>query len=377
MRLFFTDHTFYADGVSRVGIPFLADSKAVLVESANRYLYFVACIKGRTSSPATWRTYGEHLYEFFSFLEENNLDWNQVGEAQIAAWRNGMVTRGLKRTTCNHRIRTVADFYTWCKRRGLVSDLPFYREEIYVSKPKGFLAHVDALGNSVHANELTLPSTRTLPRFLTLRQAGAFIYALTPERTRLVAWVMVLCGLRREEAALLDIRVFPSPAGHDPSKAIKMTLDPALTPTKGSKERWVNLPYPLAGRLHDYLMLERPALAKKFKKKYGRYTTKLFLTQFGEELSLDGLDDQFEKASKASGIKCTPHMLRHTFAVHELIRMSGKPNINSLMWVSDRLGHASITTTQIYVKAADLVNHDDMDGYVAELLHEMARKAPA
>jgi site-specific recombinase XerD len=374
VRLFFTDATFLSAGSPKPGIPFLADSEAVLVDSANRYLFYIACIKGRTSAPSTWSTYGDHLYEFFSFLEENDLVWNHVGESQVAAWRNGMLARGLKRTTCNGRIRTVAAFYTWCKRRGLVDNLPFDREEVFVAKPKGFLAHVDASGNKVEANDLTLPSTRPLPKFLTLRQAGAFIEALSPERTQLVAWLMLLCGLRREEAAGLDIRVLPSPAGHDPSRAIKMTLDPAQTPTKGSKERWVNLPYPLAGKLHDYLMRERPPLTKKFKKKYGRHTTKLFLTQFGEELSLDGLDDQFQKASKASGIKCHPHMLRHTFAVNELVRMSGKPSTNALLWVRDRLGHVSIATTQDYLKAADLVNHDDMDGYVAELLTAMSRK---
>lgn len=374
MRLFFTDSTFIKDGAAQSGIPFLADAEAALVDSANRYLYYIARIRGRTSAPATWRTYGDHLYEFFSFLEENNLNWDQVGASHLAAWRNGMLNRKLKRNTCNSRIRTVSAFYTWCKQQNLVGHIPFDREEVFVRKPKGFLAHVDASGNKIEANELTLPSTRPLPKFMTLRQAATFIPALSPERTQLVAWLMVLCGLRREESAGLDMRVLPSPAGHDPQKSIKMTLDPALTPTKGSKERWVNLPYPLAGRLHDYLMSERPSLAKKYKKKYGRHTTKLFLTQFGEELSLDGLDGQFQKASESTGIKCHPHMLRHTFAVHELIRMSGKPKINALTWVSDRLGHACISTTQVYLTAADLVDHSDMDGYVTELLDAMAGK---
>lgn len=66
-------------------------------------------------------------------------------------------------------------------------------------------------------------------------------------------------------------------------------------------------------------------------------------------------------------------MLRHTFAVHELMRMSRNPTINALKRVSDRLGHVSITTTEIYIKAADIVSHDDADGYVAEMLQAMAR----
>lgn len=376
MRLFLTDQTFLFKGVPTPGVPFLADSNAVLVEPANRYLHFIACIKGRTAAPSTWCTYGDHLYDFFAFLEENDFTWNRIDESHVAAWRNGMVARGLKRRTCNNRIRTVDAFYTWCRRSGLVDKLPFSREDVFVAKPRGFLAHVDASGNKVRANELTLPSPRPLPKFLSLNEAASFINALSPERTRLVAWLMLLCGLRREEAAKLDIRVLPSPAGHSPAKAIKMTLDPALTPTKGSKERWVNLPYPLAGRLHEYLMHERGPLAKKFKRKYGHHTTRLFLTQHGEALSLDGLSEQFRETSKTSGIKCHPHMLRHTFAVHELIRMSGRPGTNALTWVMERLGHASINSTQVYIKAADLVNHSDMDGYVAEVLAAMAKKAP-
>ena len=348
-----------------------------MVEPPNRYLYYIACVRGRTASPATWQTYGEHLYEYFAFLEENDLAWDQIGAPEMAAWRDGMLGRRLKRGTCNARIRTVSAFYVWCQRQRLVTELPFDRDSVTVRKPHGFLGHVDASGGKVEANELTLPTPKRLPKFLTLDKAVPFITALSPERTRLVAWLMLLCGLRREEAAWIDIRVLPSPAGHDPTKAIKMTLDPALTPTKGSRERWVNLPYPLAGRLHDYLMRERPVNAKAFKRKYGGHTTKLFLTQFGEELSLDGLSEQFRFASDASGIKCHPHMLRHTFAVHELIRMSDRPSINALTWVADRLGHADISTTQIYLKAADLVAHDDVDGYVEELLAALAQEGRA
>lgn len=373
MRLILTNNTFSIAGTAAPGIPFLVNIEGELVDVANRYLYFVSCISGRTRAETTRRTYADHLYDFFSFLEANDLAWNSIKSSYLAAWRNGMQERGLKRTTCNSRIRTVSAFYTWCLRTNLIDQLPFDRNEVLVKKPAGFLAHVDASGNRVNANELTLPSTRPLPKFLSLRDAAMFIESLSPERTRLVGWLMVLTGLRREEAARLDIRVLPNLGGHDPTKSIKVTLDPSITPTKASKERWVQIPYVLAGHLHDYLMRERPRLAKMYKQRYGQATTRLFLTRTGEELSLDGLGEQFRQASQRSGIRCHPHMLRHTFAVHELVRMSGRPKINALKWVSDRLGHTSITTTEIYIKAADIVSHDEADGYIAEMLQAMAR----
>lgn len=369
MRLFRTDATFTKNGVPLPGIPFLASAKAQLVEPANRYLFYVAAVRGRTRSPATWQTYADHLYEFFSFLEENDLGWSHVSEEQIAVWRNSMLDRGLSRSTINKRISTVSRFYAWCLHHRLTSTLRFSTQEVLVSKPKGFLAHVDVSGNRVQANELTLRTHQALPKFLTIPEAVRFIDALSPRRLQLVAYLMLLCGLRREEACGLDIRVVPSPAGHSPNKAIKMALDPSQTPTKGGKERWVMIPFTLAGHLFDYMMRERPVLAKRYAKRYGRETTKLFLTKDAEEMSLDGLSVLFQRASVKSGVKCTPHRLRHTFGTYEFLRMAEKKGTDgALHWVRDRLGHSSITTTEIYVHAADLLKHDDVDGYVEEIL---------
>jgi site-specific recombinase XerD len=373
MRLFRTDATFTKNGVPLPGIPFLASSKAKLVEPANRYLFYVAAVRGRTRSPATWQTYADHLYEFFSFLEENDLDWSQIGQEQMAIWRNSMLDRGLSRNTVNKRISTVSAFYIWCVHQRLTGTLPFNTHEVLVSRPKGFLAHVDVSGNQIRANELTLRTHRPLPKFLTIPEAVRFIDALSPRRVQLVAYLMLLCGLRREEACSLDIRVLPSPAGHSPDRAIKMTLDPRHTPTKGSKERWVMVPYTLAGHLFDYFMRERPPLANRYEKRYGRESTKLFLTKGAEEISLDGLDVLFQRASAKSGVKCTPHRLRHTFGTYEFLRMAEKKGTDgALHWVRDRLGHASITTTEIYVHTADLLKHDDVDGYVQETLMRMS-----
>lgn len=69
-----------------------------------------------------------------------------------------MRARGLKRTTCNSRIRTVSAFYTWCRRMNLIDQLPFDRSEMLVKKPTGFLAYVDASGNSQS------PSTQCFPK---------------------------------------------------------------------------------------------------------------------------------------------------------------------------------------------------------------------
>lgn len=373
MRLFKTDVSFCRNGVSMPGIPFLAGADAVLVMPANRYLFHIAVVRGRTRSPATWQTYADHLYEFFAFIEENALQWSDIRQEQVAAWRNGMVARGVGRGTVNKRLTTVAAFYRWCLQQKLTDTVPFETQDVMVSRPAGFLAHVNAKGNRIDANELTLRTQKKLPRFLSLSKAVRFIEALSPRGTQLMAYLMLLCGLRREEACGLDIRVFPTPAGYSPDKAIKMILDPALTPTKGAKERWVMVPYALVGHVFDYIMHERPGRARQFARHHGRETTKIFLTGRGEEFSPDGLDVTFQRASKKSEVKCTPHWLRHTYGTHEFLRMVEKKGTDgALHWVRDRLGHASITTTEIYVHAADLLKHDDVDGYVDEVLAQLS-----
>ena len=368
MDLSFTGPEFKLNNVTFSGIPFLTDQDMKLVNVPNKYLYEIALVQGRTRSPRTWKTYGNHIYEFFSFLEENNLEWQQVDQAQIAIWRNAMLDRGLMRSTVNARIRLVSDFYRWTLRRHMIKELPYETRDVWVAKPKGFLAHVDASGNRVEANDLTLPAHKPLPQFLIKEQARKFINALSPRRNQLMAYLMLLCGLRREEVVGLNQRVLPNPSGHPSNRGLKMVLDPKLTPTKGSKARWVLVPYPLAIELWEYMHWQRPKLAALYRNKQGLDTDLLFLSHYGEPISLEGMNNAFRKASEQSGIKCTPHRLRHTFGTYEFLRLSETKGVDgALHWVRDRMGHSSIATTEIYVHAADLVNHDEIDSYQADI----------
>jgi integrase/recombinase XerD len=76
----------------------------------------------------------------------------------------------------------------------------------------------------------------------------------------------------------------------------------------------------------------------------------LFLNRRGERLTRQGFWLILKGYVKAANLRAeiTPHMLRHTFATHML--RSGRLNLRELQ---DRLGHASITTTQVYTQVAD------------------------
>ena len=124
------------------------------------------------------------------------------------------------------------------------------------------------------------------------------------------------------------------------------------------------LPYDLAVALAEHFTFQWSKQQRAFKQRHGRETTRLFLSQYGNELSRKYLNNAFDKASQRTGITCTPHMLRHTFGTYELIRMMRKrEEKQALLWVKDRLGHSSIMTTEMYVHAVDLIQHDTIDGY--------------
>lgn len=108
---------------------------------------------------------------------------------------------------------------------------------------------------------------------------------------------------------------------------------------KGRKERVVPLGSFAADALAAYLTRERPDLAAK-----GRGTPAVFLNRRGSRLTRQSVYDILRAAAAAAGLEgdISPHTLRHSFATHLL---EGGADVRV---VQELLGHASVTTTQIY-----------------------------
>lgn len=108
---------------------------------------------------------------------------------------------------------------------------------------------------------------------------------------------------------------------------------------KGSKERIVPLGRYAADALGSYLTRERPALAGK-----GKAGAAVFLNQRGGRLSRQSVFGLVRRAAEVAGLdgEISPHTLRHSYATHLL---EGGADVRV---VQELLGHASVTTTQIY-----------------------------
>ena len=107
---------------------------------------------------------------------------------------------------------------------------------------------------------------------------------------------------------------------------------------KGRKERIIPLYEQVAMTIKEYVDQERPKLS------HGKKDNALFLNARGERLTRQGFWQKLKEYAKSAGLddKISPHTLRHSFATHML---SGGADLRS---VQELLGHANISTTQVY-----------------------------
>ncbi|GAB0107259.1 site-specific tyrosine recombinase XerD [Nocardia sp. JMUB6875] len=108
---------------------------------------------------------------------------------------------------------------------------------------------------------------------------------------------------------------------------------------KGGKQRMVPIGRPALAALDNYLVRGRPALSAR-----GKGNSALFLNHRGGRLSRQSAWQVLQSAAERAGIaaQVSPHTLRHSFATHLL---DGGADVRV---VQELLGHASVTTTQIY-----------------------------
>lgn len=172
---------------------------------------------------------------------------------------------------------------------------------------------------------------RSLPDVLAVSEIEALLAAVTPDRThafrdRAILEVLYGCGLRVSELCGLLTR--------------DVDLDEGLIRVlgKGSKERLVPLGADAAHALRRYLRESRPRLDR------GASGGHVVLNRSGRKLSRMGVWKILRQYVERAGIsrRVTPHTLRHSFATHLL---EGGADLAS---VQEMLGHADISTTEIY-----------------------------
>ena len=277
-----------------------------------------------------------------------------------------VVERGLSVHTVNAYRRDLDRYLTWLAGRGVgasgeidPADLTAYERDLATgdkahkplaasSRARALVAvrnlHAfglaEGLTSANAAADLPVPKqSRRLPKALSIGDVQALIDGVereTPIGLRDAALLELLygTGARVSEAVGLDVDDVTRLLG-DPDIGLRLI-------GKGDKERIVPVGSYARGAIDAYLVRGRPALLAGAR----RSTPALFVNTRGDRLSRQGAFLVVQERARRAGIAGTisPHALRHSFATHLL---DGGADIRV---VQELLGHASVTTTQIYTK---------------------------
>ena len=211
-----------------------------------------------------------------------------------------------------------------------------------IAAVKSFYSYLTAEGVVEKDPTETLSSPRvgkTLPKALSVREIDELLEQprkrSTPEakRDRAMLELLYATGMRVSELVALDLD----------SIELHNNLATVRCVGKASKERLIPIHEQAVHALRIYLQDARPEMARS-KRERG-----LFINRRGERLTRQGFWLILKNYARLANIPSdvTPHTLRHSFATHML--RGGAP----LRSVQELLGHANISTTQIYTQLTD------------------------
>ncbi|CAB4881896.1 unannotated protein [freshwater metagenome] len=259
-------------------------------------------------------SYKRDLDRFNGLLIHRNLAFESLSEEDISSIIGELTQSGLAPTSVNRFISAIKGFYKYC---GV---------EYSIKTP---LADI---------NQFKI--ARRLPKALSVEEVATLIESVTnpadPTSLRDKAILEILYGTGARVAELVGIDI--NDISKDKFDGEEITI--LKLTGKGSKERLVPIGKFALKALEDYLVRLRPGLLAK----NSHNERALFLNSRGSRLSRQSAWTTVLRAAEASGLKgrVSPHVFRHSYATHLL---DGGADIRV---VQELLGHASVTTTQIY-----------------------------
>lgn len=258
-------------------------------------------------SPHTHKAYADDLARFARFArEEFQIDTAEaVGRELVLCFQAAESDRGVGARTQARRLSALRGLFRFAVTEGVVAESPLAD----LRQPR---------------------QRRRLPSTLSEKEVERLLDAAdrtpTPLRDRALLEVLYGSGLRVTEALSLTLD--------------RVHLDDAALRVvgKGDKERIVPLGRPAARALSRYLERERPRLLRVGPKQ------EVFLSPRGRKLSRQAIFALVRRLAEAAGLESapSPHGLRHAFATHLVERGADLRAVQSL------LGHASISTTEVY-----------------------------
>ncbi len=255
----------------------------------------------------TVEAYSRDLSRLAEFLARQGVaSWEQVQTLQLRSYVSSLRRLGLSARSIARHVVTLRRLYRFLQTEGLITDDPL---------PAFHL----------------VPASRRLPHTLSADEVRRLLAQPQPShalglRDQAMLELLYATGLRVSELVSLQLQ------------QVDFQGDYLTVKGKGAKMRAVPFGQWARDKLLTYMKEGRPKLLK------GRSSPFLFTTRSGRPLSRQGFWKLIRRHALAAGIekKVTPHTLRHSFATH---LVEGGADLRSVQLM---LGHADISTTQIY-----------------------------
>jgi integrase/recombinase XerD len=271
----------------------------------DQFLHYILVEKGLSKN--TIDAYSHGLNRFLDYLRRKGIqEMPKVSKLDIRAFLLGLKRQGLSTKSVVRNLAAIRSFFRFLIQEGILDANPI--EELESPKIE-----------------------RKLPEILTLKEVEQLLgqpNSQTPLgiRDRTMLEVLYATGMRVSELTKLPVQQVNLEGGY------------VLVFGKGSKERIIPLGSEAMKWIALYLSSARERLAK------GKESPSLFINRSGRGMSRQQFWKNIKAYGRRAGIRkrITPHLLRHSFASHLL---EGGADLRSVQLM---LGHADISTTQIY-----------------------------
>ena len=276
-----------------------------------RFLDYLKVEKGLAS--LTVSAYASDLEQFAEFLEGKRRELPAARRQDVRDFLSGLFSHSVKDRSVARKLSALRHLYKYL----LLDRMIVHDPTLEIDSPKQW----KILPKSLAGAEIDsmLKSTET--------HGDSPLAAAIAERDRAMLEVLYAAGLRVSE--LIGVKL----------EDLKLELGHVLVRGKGDKERIVPLGRAAQDAIRGYQQNARLALLQ------GRVSPMLFVGRGGGRLSRQRVW-QMVSAASAAGRHASPHTLRHSCATHMV------ENGADLRTVQTILGHADISTSQIYTHVA-------------------------
>lgn len=269
----------------------------------------------RNASPHTLRAYRIDLMDYLRWAYRASIDPIAVTHRQLRRYLGELDQAQYSRTTINRRLSALRGFFRWLNVIGEVDT----DSACILQGPKQPKSLPHVIRAADMAKLLSVHGKRD-------RWGNEREQSLTDMRDQAILEFLYACGARVSEASGLEVKNVDFASGQ-----VKVF-------GKGSKERIIPLHDMAISSLRSYLVVARPRMLD------GKSSEYAFVSTRGNRMSTDAIRKMFKATLREAGLDETlsPHDMRHTFATDLL---DGGADLRS---VQEMLGHASLSTTQIY-----------------------------